>query len=86
MHESRNEEWNWIGVYLYRADGTYFRARWLKSPQDLVNMLPKIRTHIRSGRDVAITNSADEMLFHATKNGIEWDGLGLEPLLQQEST
>jgi hypothetical protein len=74
-------EWKLLGVYLYRADGTYTRAMWAKTPEDFRNMLPKIRKHVKNRLEVAITTTGDEMLFHATDKGIEWDGLGLEPLL-----
>ena len=84
MSESHDKEWDWLGVYLYRHDGTYTRAKWVKSPQELVNMVPKLHKHIKSGREVAITNTGDEMLFHARGGGIEWDGLGLEPLLERD--
>jgi len=48
-------------------------------------VLPKIARHVKKGFEVAITSTGDEMLFHARGGGIEWDGIGLEPLLKRES-
>ena len=75
-------EWKSLGVYLYRADGTYIRAKWAKTPEDFRKMLPKIGKHLKKRLEVRITNSGDELLFHATDKGIEWDGMELESLLQ----
>lgn len=75
-------EWKWLGVYLYRADGTYTRAMWAKTSEDFRKMLPKIRKHVKNRLEVRITNTGDELLFHATDKGIEWDGMELESLLK----
>ena len=84
MSESPNEDgWPWFGVYLYRADGTYSRAVWAKTQDEFTRLLPKIARHVKKGREVAITNTGDEMLFHARGGSIEWDGIGLEPLLKR---
>ena len=77
--------WPWFGVYLYRADGTYSRAVWAKTQGEFSKMLPKIARHVKKGLEVAITSTGDEMLFHARKGGIEWDGIGLEPVLERHS-
>jgi hypothetical protein len=78
-----NDCWPWFGVYLYRADGTYSRAVWAKTRQEFAEVLPKIAGHVRKGREVAITNTGDEMLFHSRGGVIEWDGIELGPLLER---
>ena len=70
-------------MYLYRADGTYSHAVWVKTQDEFTRMLPKIARHVKKGLEVAITSTGDEMLFHARGGVIEWDGIGLEPLLKR---
>jgi hypothetical protein len=67
MNANKDDDWAWLGVYLYRRDVTYTRAVWIKGPAELEKMLPKIRGHVKKRLEVSITNSEDEMLFHATK-------------------
>jgi hypothetical protein len=82
MNGSKDKEWDWLGVYLFRKDGTYSRAKWIRGPDQLKKILPKIRRHVEKGLEVRITNSLDEMLFFYTReSGIEWDGIGLTRLM-----
>jgi len=74
---NKSAGWEWLGIYLYRADGTYTRAEWVKSPEELVAHVPQIREHMKNRLEVRITNSDDELLFHAIDNSVEWDGIGL---------
>jgi hypothetical protein len=70
-------------VYLYRADGTYYRAKWAKTREQFVKLLPKIAWHVEKRREVMITSTGDEALFHARGGMIEWDGIDLGPLLKR---
>jgi hypothetical protein len=81
MNAKTDDDWPWLGVYLYRRDGTYTRAMWIKGPEELEKLLPKIRERVRKRFEVRITNGSDELLFHARNGGIEWDGIGLKPLM-----
>jgi hypothetical protein len=83
VNGSPDNDWPWFGVYLYRADGTYTRATWAKTRDEFVNLLPKIASRVKRGLEVAITNTGDEMLFHARGGIVEWDGIELEPLLER---
>ena len=83
VNGSPDNDWPWFGVYLYRADGTYTRAKWAKTREEFVNLLPKIASRVKRGLEVAITNTGDEMLFHARGGVVEWDGIELEPLLER---
>ena len=73
--------WKPLAVFLYRADGTYTCAEWVKTPKELEALLPKLRENVLKRLEVRITNYSDELLFHATSNGIEWDEIGLKPLM-----
>lgn len=73
--------WHRIGVYLYRADGRYPPPTWAETREQFMGMVPKIRQHIDNKLEVRITNGSDHLLFHSTKKGIEWDGIGLSPVL-----
>ncbi|MBV9506242.1 MAG: hypothetical protein JO323_14675 [Acidobacteriia bacterium] len=73
--------WQWLGVYLYRADGTYSGAEWAKTPEEFRRLLPSIQEQIKNRGEVRIANIDDHLVFHATDKGIEWDGLGLAALL-----
>ena len=84
MHDDRGGAWQPIGIYLYRADGRYGAATWADTPQQFEKMIPQIRECMSQKREVRITNTRDELLFHATAKGIEWDGCGLAPVLKQE--
>jgi hypothetical protein len=81
MHDDEGRGWERLGVYLYRADGRYPPAVWAETPQEFGEMIPAIRAHIGKKLEVRITNGEDHLLFHATRNGIEWDGIGLRPFL-----
>jgi hypothetical protein len=81
MHDDEGHGWEKLGVYLYRADGRYPPATWAETPKEFGEMIPAIRAHIHKKLEVRITNSEDHLLFHATQNGIEWDGIGLRPFL-----
>jgi hypothetical protein len=80
---SDNDGSPWFGVYLYRAGGTYSRAGWAKTKEEFTKMLPKIAGNVKKGLEVAITDTGDEMLFHARGGVIEWDGIDLGPLLER---
>ena len=73
--------WQWLGVYLYRADGTYSGAVWAKTPEEFGKLLPAIQEQLKNRREVRIVNIDDHLVFHATAKGIEWDGIGLGALL-----
>jgi hypothetical protein len=53
----------------------------VKTPEKLTALLPKLRDHVRKRLEVRITNSSDELLFHSTSKGIEWDAIGLKPFM-----
>jgi hypothetical protein len=78
-------EWKRVGVYFYRADGRYPPAKWAQTPQQFSDMVPDIRRHIDGKLEVRITNSDDHLLFHSTKNDVEWDGIGLGKFLARDS-
>lgn len=84
MHDDRGSGWKTVGIYLYRADGRYPSATWATTPQQFEKMIPQIREHIDKKLEVRITNAEDQLLFHATHKGIEWDGCGLAPMLKHE--
>lgn len=73
-------------MYLYRADGTYSRVVWAKDPEGTHRDVAENCPPRKKGLEVAITSTGDEMLFHARKGVIEWDGIGLEPVLERHST
>jgi hypothetical protein len=77
----KDDDWDWLGVYLFRDDGTYGSATWIKGPDELKKMLPSIQGHVRNKLEVRITNSGDELLFHSMEGGVEWDGIGLTQLM-----
>jgi len=76
--------WKAVNIFLYRADGRYEAATRAQTPQDFEAVIPKIRQHIDSRLEVRVTNGADHLLFHATEKGVEWDGIGLTPILDSE--
>jgi hypothetical protein len=76
--------WRSVGVYFYRPDGRYPPASWAQTPQQFVEMIPQIKKHLDEKLEVRITNGDDHLLFHATQKGIEWDGIGLSPILDHE--
>lgn len=84
MHDDRGSGWERVGAYLYRADGRYPPATWAETPEQFVKMIPKIREHVDNKLKVRITNTDDHLLFHATDKGVEWDGIGLKPMLDHD--
>jgi hypothetical protein len=81
---TQSSGWRTVGVYFYRPDGRYSAATWAATPQRFVEMVPQIRKHLDNKLEVRITSSDDHLLFHATKNGIEWDGIRLSEYLSRE--
>jgi hypothetical protein len=81
---AQSNGWRTVGVYFYGPDGRYPPATWAETPQRFVEMVPKIRKHLDNKLEVRITSSDDHLLFHATKNGIEWDGIRLSEYLSRE--
>lgn len=77
----KEEDYGWLGVYLYRRDGSYSRAKRIRGPAQLMEILPKIRKHVSKKLEVTITNDSDEMVFQSLNGVIEWDGLGLAQLM-----
>ncbi len=75
----------WFGVYLYRSDGTYSRALWAKTQEEFTKLLPKIARHVKKGLEVQSPAPAMKGCATARGGSIEWDGIGLGPLLQPES-
>jgi hypothetical protein len=67
-----------VGVYLYREDGRYSGAQWIDERAEFSKLLPDISRHIGEGKEVRITDAADNMLFHAKDRSIHWDGMGLD--------
>lgn len=84
MSDERGSAWQRLGVYFYRSDGRYPPATWAETPQQFADMIPKIREHLDKKLEVRITNSDDHLLFHATDKGIEWDGIGLKPMMDHD--
>lgn len=82
----RNESPGWqpVAVYLYRADGRYPPARWAQTPEQFAEIAPRISEHMSKRLEVRVTNTQDQMLFHATEKGVEWDGIGLGLYLEEE--
>lgn len=76
--------WQRLGVYLYRNDGRYPPATWAETPKEFAGMVRQIREHVDKKLEVRITNPGDQLLFHATKEGIEWDGINLKPILDED--
>jgi hypothetical protein len=76
--------WQTLKVYLYRADGRYGPPRLAESAQEFAGMVRQLREHVDKNLEVRITNPADHLLFHATPKGIEWDGIGLKPILDED--
>jgi hypothetical protein len=76
-------KWKRTGVHLYQPDGRY-ATKWAETPQDFSDMVSDIRRHMDNRLEVRITNSEDHLLFHSTKNGVEWDGIGLSRFLEHE--
>jgi hypothetical protein len=71
-----------LGVYEYRADGRYHGANWVDTPEAFVEMIPRLSQHIVDGKELRITDASDRLLFHAKDKTIEWDGIGISPLLE----
>lgn len=84
MSDEQGSAWQRVGVYLYRADGRYPPATWAETPEQFAQMIPNIRQHVDKRLEVRVTNTHDHLLFHATDNGIEWDGIQLKPLLDHD--
>jgi hypothetical protein len=82
--ETTKPEWKTAKVYLYREDGRYPAPRWAETPQQFSDMVPDIRRHIDNKLEVRVTNGDDHLLFHSTKNGVEWDGIGLSRFLEHD--
>lgn len=76
MSEDQDNGWEWLGLYLYRANGTYSGALWAKTLEGFSQMLPRVRRHLKSWREVRITNTGDYLLFHAANGSTEWDEPG----------
>ena len=81
---SQTNGWRSVGAYLYNSDGRYPAASWAETPEQFAGMVPQICNHLDNKLEVRITNSEDHLLFHATKNGIEWDGIRLSEYLSKE--
>jgi hypothetical protein len=81
---SQTNGWRSVGAYLYNSDGRYPAASWAETPEQFAGMVPQICNHLDNKLEVRITNSEDHLLFHATKNGIEWDGIRLSEYLSRE--
>lgn len=77
----KDDDWDWLGLYLFREDGSYGSAVRIKGPDELKKVLPSIQGHVKNKLEVRITNSGDELLFHSIDGGIEWDGIGLARLM-----
>ena len=86
MHDDAGSGWKPVGVHLFQADGRHPSATWAQTPQQFEKMIPSIREHIQKKLEVRIVDGRDQLLFHATRKGIEWDGSGLAPLLRHERT
>ena len=84
MHDDSGSGWKPVGIHFYRADGKHPSATWAQTPQQFEKMIPRIREHLHKKLEVRIVNTQDQLLFHATDKGIEWDGSGLAPLLKRE--
>jgi hypothetical protein len=82
--EAQSSRWRTVGVHFYGHDGRYPPATWADSPERFAEMIPQIRKHLDNKLEVRITNSEDHPLFHATSNGVEWDGLRLSEYLSKE--
>lgn len=82
--DERGVEWQKLKIYFYRADGRYPPASWAETGGQFTAMIPKISQHLDNKLELRITNSEDQMVFHATQKGIEWDGIGLSPILDHE--
>jgi hypothetical protein len=80
---SQTNGWRSVGVHFYNQDGRYPPATWAETPQQFVEMVPQIRKHLDNKLEVRITNGDDHLLFHATSNGIEWDGIRLSEYLSK---
>jgi hypothetical protein len=85
QREAQSGGWRAVGVYLYNSEGRYPPASWAKTPEEFAGMVPQIRNHLDNKLEIRITNGDDHLLFHATKNGIEWDGIRLSEYLSREA-
>ena len=81
MDGKKEENFDWLGVYPYRRDGTYSRVKWIRGPAQLMEILPKIRKHVSRKLEVAITNGGDEIVFQSLNGVIVWDGLGFAQVM-----
>jgi hypothetical protein len=84
QREPQSGGWHAVGVYFYNSEGRYPPASWAKTPEEFAGMVPQIRNHLDNKLEIRITNGDDHLLFHATRNGIEWDGIRLSEYLSKE--
>ena len=80
----RPPAWSTLKVYFYRADGRYGPPQWAETPREFAGMIRQIREHVDKKLEVRITNPEDQLLFHATEKGVEWDGIKLVPILDED--
>jgi hypothetical protein len=85
QREPQSGGWHAVGVYFYNSEGRYPPASWANTPEEFAGMVPQIRNHLDNKLEIRITNSDDHLLFHATKNGIEWDGIRLSAIKRATS-
>jgi hypothetical protein len=71
-----------VGIYEYRADGRYHGATWVDTPEAFAEMIPRLSQHIEEGKELRITDASDRLLFQAKDKKVEWDGIGISPLLE----
>lgn len=83
-NDERGRAWRTLNVYLYRADGRYGPPVHAERPETFPAVVRQIREHVDNKLEVRITNGDDHLLFHATAKGIEWDGIGLTPILDHD--
>jgi hypothetical protein len=76
------KQWKTVGVYFHQADGRHPGPVWADTPEKFNDLIPDIRRQIESKLELRITNGDDHLLFHSTKNGVEWDGIGLRRFLE----
>jgi len=82
--QGRPSGWQTLKVYFYRTDGRYAAPDWAETPQEFAAIVRQIREHVDKSLEVRITNPSDHLLFHATQKGIEWDGMTLKPILDED--
>jgi hypothetical protein len=82
--QGRPPGWETLKVHFYRPDGRYGPPDWAETPKEFAGIVRQIREHVDKRLEVRITNPGDQLLFHATKEGIEWDGINLKPILDED--